>query len=86
MVVSMKKTGKATFWIVAALTIVFTYVSFLGISIRTRLTKTLIKGGNDIRWGIDIRGGVDVTFTPPEGVDATDKEMAAAQSSSKRVW
>ncbi len=27
-----------------------------------------------------MRGGVDVTFSPPEGVDATDEEMSAAES------
>ncbi len=29
------------------------------------ITKRVIKGVDDIRWGIDIRGGVDVTFSPP---------------------
>lgn len=44
------------------------------------IDRTYIKGADDIRWGIDIRGGVDVTFSPPEGVDATDEEMSAAES------
>ena len=60
---------------------VFTYLTFFGFSTTYGdITKTYIKGGDDIRWGIDVRGGVDVTFSPPEGVDATDEEMSAAES------
>lgn len=56
-------------------------MAFFGIYMRQGdLNKTIVKGGNDVRWGIDIRGGVDVTFTPPEGVDATDEQMEAARS------
>ena len=39
-----------------------------------------MKGAQDIRFGIDIRGGVDVTFMPADGYDATDEQMAAAES------
>ena len=77
----MKKVGKPMFFIVAAIIIGLTALSFLGVSTTYGDVPTkYIKGVDDIRWGIDIRGGVDVTFSPPEGYDATDEEMAAAES------
>lgn len=77
----MKKVGKSMFFVVLALIIALTALSFFGFSSSYGdVTKTFIKGAGDIRWGIDIRGGVDVTFSPPEGYDATDDEMAAAES------
>ena len=85
----MKKVGKPMFFVVLALIVVFTTLAFFGISVvNGDFTNVYIKGVDDIRWGIDIRGGVDVTFTPAEhegadGVmtrDATDEEMAAAES------
>ena len=77
----MKKVRKLVFFIVALLIVFLTYTSFFGISTQYGdVTKTWIKGADTIRWGIDIRGGVDVTFTPPEGVDATEDELAAAQA------
>jgi len=77
----MKKTNKSVFFIVVAIIAAITYLSFFGIhSTFGDTTTTYIKGAQDIRWGIDIRGGVDVTFSPPEGYDATDEEMSAAES------
>lgn len=77
----MKKIGKTTFFVVAAVIVVFSALAFFGVrSSYGDITTEYIKGVNDIRWGIDIRGGVDVTFTPPEGYDATDDEMSAAES------
>ncbi len=77
----MKKVGKPMFFVITALIIALTLLSFFGISYTFGdNVTTIIKGANDIRWGIDIRGGVDVTFTPPEGTDATDEQMAAAES------
>lgn len=77
----MKKTGKPVFFIVAILIAVLTALSFLGASSTFGdITKKYVKGAEDIRWGIDIRGGVDVTFTPPEGYDATPEEMKAAEA------
>lgn len=77
----MKKVGKSMFFVVLALIIALTALSFFGLSTSYGdVTKTFVKGAGDIRWGIDIRGGVDVTFSPPEGYDATDDEMAAAES------
>ena len=77
----MRKVGKPVVFVVVAIIIVFTTLAFFGISTSYGdITTTYIKGVVDIRWGIDIRGGVDVTFTPPEGYDATPEEMAAAES------
>ena len=77
----MRKVGKPVVFVVVAIIIVFTTLAFFGISTSYGdITTTYIKGVDDIRWGIDIRGGVDVTFTPPEGYDATPEEMAAAES------
>ncbi|MCI8492779.1 preprotein translocase subunit SecD [Anaerotruncus sp.] len=77
----MRKVGKPVVFVIVAIIIVFTTLAFFGISTSYGdITTTYIKGVDDIRWGIDIRGGVDVTFTPPEGYDATPDEMAAAES------
>lgn len=77
----MKRVGKPVFFIVVILIALLTYLSFFGITTTFGdVEKTIIKGGQDIRWGIDIRGGVDVTFCPPEGFDATDDQMNAAES------
>lgn len=76
----MKRVPRPVFFIVSILIVVLTLLSFLGFKTTYGDNETIyIKGGNDIRWGIDIRGGVDVTFTPPEGVDATDAQMDAAK-------
>lgn len=77
----MKRVGKPVFAIVVAVLVFLTYTAFFGISSTYGDVKTTyIKSAEDIRWGIDIRGGVDVTFSPPDGTDATDSEMAAAES------
>ncbi|NMB30317.1 MAG: protein translocase subunit SecD [Clostridiales bacterium] len=72
----MRRVNKSAFYITALLIVVFTVLSFVGISTQYGdIKKVYIKGVEDIRWGIDIRGGVDVTFTPPEGVKATNEQM-----------
>lgn len=77
----MKNIKKPVFFIVAIVIFAFTYLSLIGIHTQYGDIKTTwISGLSDIRWGIDIRGGVDVTFTPPEGYDATADEMDAAKS------
>jgi len=77
----MKRIGKPVFFIVALFIALLTYATFYGISSTFGdVTKTYIKGAGDIRWGIDIRGGVDVTFSPPEDFDATNEQMASAES------
>ena len=77
----MKRVGKPVFFVVAILITAFLLTSLFGISTTYGdRTDVYIKGGSDIRWGIDIRGGVDVTFTPPEGVEATETQMRAAEA------
>ncbi len=77
----MKKVGKLMFFVVAAIIITLTALAFFGLSTSYGdITQKYIKSADDVRWGIDIRGGVDVTFSPPEGYNATDEEMAAAES------
>ena len=78
----MNKRGKSwRFFVVALLIVVFAVSSLTGFSYQYGDTKTTyLKGAGDIRFGIDIRGGVDVTFMPADGMDATDAQMAAAQT------
>ena len=77
----MKKVSKSVFFIIAILIAVMGYFTVNGYSTTFGdVTTRTIKGVDDIRWGIDVRGGVDVTFSPPEGIDATDDEMSAAES------
>ena len=76
----MKRVPKPVFFIVSILIVVITLLSLFGFKTTYGDKETVyIRGGNDIRWGIDIRGGVDVTFTPPEGVEATESQMDAAK-------
>lgn len=78
----MKHVGKPVFFIVSILIIVFTIVSFFGISDKYGdRTDVYIKGAHNIRFGIDIRGGVEVTFTPDKSVtNVTKDQMSAAES------
>ncbi len=76
----MKRVGKPVFFIVALLILLFAYSVVAGFSYYYGDNKTVyIKGVEDIRFGIDIKGGVDVTFTPPEGFDATNEQLDAAK-------
>ena len=77
----MKRVKKPVFFVVFAIIAVFAVLATVGIhTYYGDVTTTWIRGLSDIRWGIDIRGGVDVTFTPPEGYDASQVEMDAARS------
>lgn len=77
----MKRVKKPVFFVVAGLICVFSILATVGIhTYYGDITTTWIRGLTDIRWGIDIRGGVDVTFTPPDGYDASNDEMDAARS------
>lgn len=77
----MKRVSKPVFFIVAILVLALTYFAIFGYSTQYGDIKTtVIKGVNDIRWGIDIKGGVEATFKPAGGVDATDEEMEAAKA------
>lgn len=74
----MKRVPKAVFFVLAILILIFTTVSITGIKTHYGdIEKTILKGSNEIRWGIDIRGGVDVTFAPADNVNATDEQLQA---------
>lgn len=77
----MKRHGKLIFFIVALLVLALGISATVGIHTTNgdmRVTK--LKGVEDIRWGIDIRGGVEATFSPEEGLDATNEQMDSAKS------
>lgn len=77
----MKRIPKPVFFIVAILILAFTATSLLGVSYYNGdVEQTVIKGLDDIRWGIDIRGGVEATFKPAGDVDATTEQLDAAKS------
>lgn len=77
----MRRIKKPVFFIVVALIAVFAFLTFNGVSTYYGDIKTsIIKGVDEIRWGIDISGGVDVTFAPPEGYEATADQMDAAKA------
>ncbi len=77
----MRKVGKPVFFIVAALVLCFTVLSFTGIyTTYGDITTAHIKGASDIRWGIDIRGGMDVTFSPADAtVQVSESDVIKAQ-------
>ena len=77
----MRRVKKPVFFLVVLCIAIFSYLTLVGIHTQYGDVKTTyIKGTSDIRWGIDIRGGVDVTFSPPEGYDATNSEIDAAKA------
>ena len=77
----MKTKGKAWQLVVTVLLIAaFVYTAFFGVAVKYGdVTKTYIKGAQDIRFGVDIKGGVNVTFAPSDNYDATDDQLDAAQ-------
>jgi len=76
----VNKITKPVFFIVLFVIAFFSLSQVFGITSQYGDIKTTyIKSADQIRWGIDIRGGVDVTFTPPEGFDATDSQMDSAK-------
>ncbi len=77
-----KKTGKPVFFVVFFLILALTYTAFFGIENYYGDTREIIvKGANDIRWGIDIQGGVEAVFSPnKQNVDITSEDMDAAKS------
>lgn len=77
---NVRKVKKPVFFIILLLILAFAASVIFGFSTYYGdMTKVYIKGVDNIRYGIDIKGGVDVTFTPPEGVEATDANMDAAK-------
>ena len=77
----MKRVPKPVFFIVALLILAFASTAIFGVSYYNGDNKvTVIKGVNDIRWGIDIRGGVEATFKPEGDIDATDTDLDSAKT------
>ncbi|MBQ4487576.1 MAG: protein translocase subunit SecD [Oscillospiraceae bacterium] len=76
----MKRVSKPVFFIVFLLIAAFALSVALGFNYYYGdNVTTIIKGADDIRFGIDIKGGVDVTFTAPDGIDATNEQLDAAK-------
>ncbi len=77
---SNKRVGKAWFFIVAALIIALTSVSFFGVK-NYFGDKEIVyfKSASDIRWGIDIQGGVEAVFSPDTDKNVSEKDLEAAK-------
>ncbi len=77
-----KRTGKPVFFVIFILILALTYCAFFGFENYYGDTrKVIIKGANDIRWGIDISGGVEAVFSPDKSdVDITSDDMDAAKA------
>ncbi|MBO5798100.1 MAG: SecD/SecF family protein translocase subunit [Clostridia bacterium] len=78
----MKRTAKPIFFIVALVILALAYMSIFGVytSFGDR-RDTVIRGAEDIRFGIDIRGGVDVTFGPKdEKLAVNDNQLNAVKA------
>jgi len=81
----VRRKNKWQFFVVFSLIMFLFITSITGIDDVYGDTRTIyIKSAKDIRLGIDIRGGVDATFTPPEGVKATEGQMMAAEEVIKQ--
>lgn len=81
----MKRVPKFVFFVLAIVILLFATVSLTGIKTHYGDIKTtIIKGSNEIRWGIDIRGGVDVTFTPADDIDASEEQLEAVSEVMKQ--
>lgn len=77
----MRRIKKPVFFIVVLCIALMGFLTFFGIhTYYGDTTTTIIKGVDEIRWGIDIQGGVNATFNPEGDYDATDEEMDAAKS------
>lgn len=81
----MKKINKSVFFIVLSLILLFSCSVYFGVhTYYGDIRNTYVKGLDEIRLGIDVQGGVDVTFTPEDGMDATDQQMDAAMEVIKQ--
>lgn len=74
-----KRVGRPVIFILVLIIAAMSYVSIMGVNYYSGdIKQTVIKGAQDMRFGIDIKGGVDVTFTPPKGTTVTKTQMEAA--------
>lgn len=77
----MRSTKKPVFFIVFAVILLLGFLTIFGIHYPYGDSETtIIKGIDEIRWGIDIQGGVNATFEPQGDYDASKKEMEAAKA------
>jgi protein-export SecD/SecF family membrane protein len=71
--------GKSVIFILVIIIAALSYLAVFGVKYQAGdTTKSVIKGAQDIRFGIDIKGGVDVVFTPPAGTKVTKEQMQGA--------
>lgn len=77
----MRRAKKPVFFIVFILIFAFAYFTFMGAHYMFGDSKfTVIKGVDEIRWGIDIRGGVNATFGPADDYNASEDDMNSAKA------
>ena len=77
----MRRIKKPVFFVVVLCIAILGFLTFFGVhTYYGDTTNTIIKGVDEIRWGIDIQGGVNATFKPEGDYDATKDEMDAAKS------
>ena len=77
----MRRAKKPVFFIVLILIFAFACLTFFGISYKYGdIDNTVIKGVDEIRWGIDIQGGINATFGPDGDYDASDEDMDSAKA------
>lgn len=74
-----KRVGRPVVFILALVIAAMSYLAIAGFGYYNGdIKQTVIKGAQDIRFGIDIKGGVDVTFRAPDGTSVTKDQMDAA--------
>lgn len=74
-----KRVGRPVIFVIVLVIAVLSYLACAGFGYSQGDNRvTVVKGAQDIRFGIDIKGGVDVTFTPPKGVNVTKDQLDAA--------
>ena len=77
----VRRIKKPVFFIVVIIIALLGYFTFFGFhTYYGDSTTTIIKGVDEIRWGIDIQGGVSATYEPQNGYDANQQEMDAAKA------
>lgn len=77
----MRRAKKPTFFIVFVLIFGFAYLTFFGLHYKYGdIRNTIIKGVDEIRWGIDIQGGVNATFGPDGDYKASEDDMNSAKA------
>ena len=71
------KHSKTTFFIVFLVTVILLFIALFGLNIGS----VVLKGANNMRYGIDIRGGVEATYEPKD-LDRmpSESELEAAKA------